>query len=165
MRSVLRTLSLCLVGGLLGGVGFFGATAVASHQFSDVATGNAFHDDIDWLTANGIASGYPDGTFRPANPINRQQASRWFRNFNDQIQIAIDNVDPPAGTEFTATVDCPAGMRAVSGSGAVGPDADLALADSYPSETFQGTVRWESDNDAVINPTTVQAIALCVPGL
>ena len=83
----------------------------------------------------------PDGTFHPTAPVNRQQASRWFRNYNDQIQIAIDNVDPPAGTEFTATVDCPAGMRAVSGSGAVGPDADLALADSYPSETFQWTVR------------------------
>lgn len=163
MRSIIRSLSLCLGGGVLAGLGFFGAAAFASHQFSDVPAGSAFHDDIGWLTDHGIASGFPNGTFRPTDAVNRQQASRWLRNYNDGIQMALDDVDPGPGTEFTVTVDCPSGLRAVAGSGAVGTESDLALADSYASEQFQWTVRWETDDDAVVNPGPLQAIALCVP--
>lgn len=39
--------------------------------FSDVATSHPFYTEIAWLDANGITTGYPDGTFRPGRPIAR----------------------------------------------------------------------------------------------
>ena len=34
---------------------------LASHQFPDVPTAHTFHQDIDWLTTNGITNGYGTG--------------------------------------------------------------------------------------------------------
>ncbi|WP_232547184.1 pectinesterase family protein [Propioniciclava soli] len=39
--------------------------------FSDVAPDNQFYREIEWLAASGIATGWPDGTFRPYEPVNR----------------------------------------------------------------------------------------------
>jgi hypothetical protein len=40
--------------------------------FSDVGPTHHFYDEIAWLADSGIASGFSDGTFRPAAPISRQ---------------------------------------------------------------------------------------------
>lgn len=39
--------------------------------FRDVAPGTQFYSEIHWLAAEGISTGYPDGTFRPVAPVNR----------------------------------------------------------------------------------------------
>jgi hypothetical protein len=41
-------------------------------SFSDVPPTNPFAPAIAWLTGNGLANGYPDGTYRPSAPISRQ---------------------------------------------------------------------------------------------
>jgi hypothetical protein len=48
------------------------AIVLANHQFTDVATGNPFHDEIEAITGAGITSGFGDGTYRPADPVTRQ---------------------------------------------------------------------------------------------
>ena len=40
--------------------------------FADVTHGPYYEDVVAWATENGIVQGYPDGTFRPDAPINRQ---------------------------------------------------------------------------------------------
>jgi len=40
---------------------------------------------ICWLSDNGIAGGYPDGTFRPENGVTRAELSVFLSNFNDNI--------------------------------------------------------------------------------
>jgi hypothetical protein len=40
--------------------------------FSDVPTDHAFSREIEWLNAQGISTGYPDGTFRPGDAVTRQ---------------------------------------------------------------------------------------------
>ena len=43
-----------------------GTSAVlAAHTFPDVPTTHTFHDDIAWLSDNGITNGYADGNFGP----------------------------------------------------------------------------------------------------
>jgi endo-1,4-beta-xylanase len=37
-----------------------------------VKPSHPFFDEIAWLTDSGIASGFPDNTFRPGLPISRQ---------------------------------------------------------------------------------------------
>ena len=43
----------------------------AESPFTDVQTNHPFFTEIAWLRATGITTGYPDGTFRPGQPIAR----------------------------------------------------------------------------------------------
>ena len=160
----LRTLVLALAVGLVTGTGFFAVQAVAD-QFSDVPAGNAFAGDVDWLTDHDIAAGFPNGTFDPTAPIKRQQAARWFRNYNAGLHLVTVSADPGPADTFTLTVDCPDGERALTGSGAISPGLDLALADSYADESFRWLVRYDAPGDALVDPSQIQATALCGPNL
>ncbi len=41
-------------------------------EFTDVPTDHPFFAEISWLVAEGITTGYPDGTFKPDRRVNRQ---------------------------------------------------------------------------------------------
>lgn len=41
--------------------------------FADVAKGQWYADGVAWASANGVVSGYPDGSFRPNDTITREQ--------------------------------------------------------------------------------------------
>ena len=49
-------------------------------QFSDVEVGSPFYTFVRCLACRGIVTGYPDGTFRPANPVTRGQLSKIVAN-------------------------------------------------------------------------------------
>ncbi len=53
-------------------VALCGAARAAS--FSDVSLAHANAAAIDFLTKEGVIAGYPDGSFRPENPVNRAEA-------------------------------------------------------------------------------------------
>ncbi|MDO5534669.1 MAG: S8 family serine peptidase [Propionibacteriaceae bacterium] len=39
--------------------------------FTDVTPSTQFYAEITWLAEEGITTGYPDGTYRPLDPVNR----------------------------------------------------------------------------------------------
>jgi hypothetical protein len=43
-----------------------------STGFPDVGAGNPFRGEIRWARQQGLMYGYPDGTFRPVNPVSNQ---------------------------------------------------------------------------------------------
>jgi hypothetical protein len=47
-------------------------------EFSDVATGHVFKDHIAWLADEDITTGYADGTFRPGQPVLREQMAAFL---------------------------------------------------------------------------------------
>jgi hypothetical protein len=52
-------------------------------SFSDVpATGTFFHE-VEWLTDAGVAEGFADGTFRPAQPVTRQAMAAFLHRLSD----------------------------------------------------------------------------------
>lgn len=51
-----------------------GLQAGGTNSFSDVNSGDWFHNDISAVFSNGLMVGYGDGTARPNNPITRQEA-------------------------------------------------------------------------------------------
>ncbi len=73
--------ALAGLGGVLAGV------AIADHQFPDVPAGSPFHDDIDNFANAGCASGFPDGTFRPQEPVKRQQMARFVTACGGRIEF------------------------------------------------------------------------------
>lgn len=42
-------------------------------DFTDIPQGQWYTDAVSWAAANGIVTGYPDGSYRPNNPITRQE--------------------------------------------------------------------------------------------
>ena len=59
---------------VVDGLGLATATP-ASPTYPDVQPDHTFYPWIEGGAAAGVISGYPDGTFRPANPMTRQQCN------------------------------------------------------------------------------------------
>ena len=49
-----------------------------TRTFTDVPSGNPFCGAIEWLAAEGIANGWPDGTFRPGEPVTREATAAFL---------------------------------------------------------------------------------------
>lgn len=45
--------------------------ATAKSPFRDVPTNHLFYNEIKWMNSAGISTGYTDGTYRPAENVNR----------------------------------------------------------------------------------------------
>lgn len=62
------------------------ATNASAASFKDVSS---FKEEINYLTDAGIINGFPDGTYRPSNPILRVQAVMMIMR-----DLGVENVDP-----------------------------------------------------------------------
>ena len=73
--------------------------SLAPGSFSDVPVG-PFSGHIERIAELGIATGYPDGSFRPANPISR----------GEMAVMLMRALDLPAGAETSVFSDVPAAV-------------------------------------------------------
>lgn len=100
-------------------------------SFTDVAVDHAFYDQIEWLASEGIASGYVDGTFRPAAPVSRQAAaaflSRWLPTPALAACTEAAFTDVPADHAFCAQITwmSDAGLTSGYGDGTFRPAATV----------------------------------------
>lgn len=141
-----------------------GGTAWAADSFSDVPSSHVFYDEIEWGAANGIVNGYPDDTFRPGNDVTRGASAAFLARYNDSLELVRIDTNPPVGTTWITRVTCPAGKRAIAGGGTMIGD-DVYIAATQPQGAGAWDVRWESEDDAVIDPTSTVGWALCAPAV
>jgi hypothetical protein len=59
-------------------------TLPAESPFTDVTPSSRFYKEIVWLASTGITTGYPDGTFRPLQSVNRDAMAAFLFRFNAQ---------------------------------------------------------------------------------
>ncbi len=71
MKQLKNALSIVLITLLISMVLQVPNLGHAQGRFSDVQPDHWAHDRINWLAGQGVLQGYPDGTFRPDNPIRR----------------------------------------------------------------------------------------------
>ena len=64
----------------------------AAGKFSDVAEGRYFTKAVAWAAENGIACGYPDGTFRPDAAVSRQEMVTFLYRFA-KLNNAVEDVE------------------------------------------------------------------------
>lgn len=57
-------------------------TAGQSGTFSDVPADHWAFEPVEWAAQAGIASGFPDGTFRPDEPVTRAQVMSFLYRLN-----------------------------------------------------------------------------------
>lgn len=75
------------------------ATAIATHSFSDVPDGQYYTDAVEWAAANGITTGYGDGTFRPDEGVTRGQNVTFAHRYDQNIvQPALTTLTTNVGT-------------------------------------------------------------------
>lgn len=163
-RSSGRRIGSMVVTVVLAASGAFAGTAVANHNANDVGTSNFFHDEIGWLIDQGIANGFPDGSFKPTDPIKRQQLALWLGNYNDSLEVVQFTQTLANTTVGASTVTCPAGKRAVAGGGATDV-SDAVLTDSRPSVSGTSWVaRFVRNNEGFFTGSDHATVyALCVP--
>lgn len=112
-----------------------GMLSVASAAFSDVSLSTQYADAINYAETNSIVSGYPDGSFKPLNRINRAE-------FTKIIVGAATGYNPsqdPSGYDIYALVGV-GFSDAVSGEWYI-PYLRKALSEQiisgYPDGTFK----------------------------
>lgn len=58
-----------------------GGPIAESAGFTDVADGDWYADAVNWVASEGIVAGYEDNTFRPNDPITREQLAAMLMNY------------------------------------------------------------------------------------
>ena len=58
-----------------------GGPIAESAGFTDVADGDWYVDTVTWAASEGIVAGYEDGSFRPNDPITREQLAAMLMNY------------------------------------------------------------------------------------
>lgn len=82
-----------ILGFILVGVLFASTTAFATSKiFPDVPADAWYAKAVNDLSANGIISGYPDGTFKPENPINRAEVTAMLSKYDEYQSSKIDDL-------------------------------------------------------------------------
>lgn len=99
--------------------------AEAKQLFSDVGKLSPNYEAIKYLEENGIIGGYPDGTFKPNNTVNRVEALK-------MLMTAFDLKAGPAGSlPFTDTED------SAWYAATVATALDQAIVKGYDDNTFR----------------------------
>ncbi len=78
-------------------LGFLAFSHLALAQsFSDVTETNLFSDAIEYVKAEGIVSGYSDGTYQPTREINRAE----FTKIIVEATVSADEIEACKNTDF-----------------------------------------------------------------
>lgn len=59
-------------------------TAPKASPFKDVPTNHVFYKEIAWMNGQDIARGWSDGTFRPYEPVKREQMAAFLFRYDQQ---------------------------------------------------------------------------------
>ena len=73
-----------------------GFTPPTVSPFSDVPTSHRFYREITWMAAERISAGWPDGTFRPLAPVERQATAAFLYRLAGKPEFT-----PPAVSPFS----------------------------------------------------------------
>ena len=81
-----------------------GKPAQGSNNFSDVPQGEWFSAAVDWAAENGILKGYENGTFRPMEPVNREEMAAIFYRYARHIGADV-SISDTGGSELIVFAD------------------------------------------------------------
>jgi hypothetical protein len=83
--------------------------APVTPTFVDVPASNPFFAQVEWMVAEGIASGFAGNRFKPNDVVKRQQMANFLYNLAGQPLFAAPGspsfVDVPTGNPFFLQVE------------------------------------------------------------
>lgn len=94
---------------LIPGIIFTSIVPAAFASFDDVATSHANFDAVAYVQENGIVEGYPDGTYKPDQSINRAEFTKIIvgaaLNYNANQDPSGYDIYAPVGLSFSDIED------------------------------------------------------------
>ncbi|MFV0285751.1 MAG: S-layer homology domain-containing protein, partial [Demequina sp.] len=66
----------------------------STSPFKDVPTSAQFYREIVWLSKQGITTGWPDGTFRPKNTIDRDAMAAFLYRYKGSPSFSAPSTSP-----------------------------------------------------------------------
>lgn len=69
-------------------------------KFPDVQFDDWYYTYVTWAAENGITDGYPDGSFHPNDPVNREQIAVMLNRYLISMDIELDT-NPNAAAAYT----------------------------------------------------------------
>lgn len=84
--------------------------------FPDVPADHAFFDEIEWMNDTGVTEGFPDGTFKPNQPVTRGSMSAFMQRLYDVQEDLSWNTGSSTFSGFAAGTwtDVPAAQGQVT---------------------------------------------------
>lgn len=70
----------------------FNLTEQSDIKFTDVSSSDWYYNEVKVAAKNGYINGYEDNTFRPNNPITRQEAMKIITTLKNNKDIDIDKI-------------------------------------------------------------------------
>ncbi|MHB8870219.1 MAG: S-layer homology domain-containing protein [Thermoleophilia bacterium] len=83
------------------------ASAFGASGFTDVPSTHAFYPDITRLADLEIVGGFPDGSFRPDDPVTRQQFAKIIVLATGRHTETVDNQNDPTFSDVTPDLGIP----------------------------------------------------------
>lgn len=105
MKSLVRIVALFVAVTL--GLVVAPALTTKAHaaEFTDVPVGSKFYAEIQWMSDEGISTGYSDGTFRPLSSVTREAMAAFLYRFHNSpswdVEDQIFSDVPPSDTYYT----------------------------------------------------------------
>ncbi|MEO8288693.1 MAG: S-layer homology domain-containing protein [Chloroflexota bacterium] len=121
-------------------------------EYSDVLPGSAFYTYVRCLACHDIISGYPDGTYRPGNPITRGQLAKIVSNaagFTDPATVQTFE-DVPAGSTFYDFVERLASRSIINGYACGGSGEPCAVGSRPYFRPSAGVTRGQTAKIVVV---------------
>ena len=115
-----------------------GVEAITQSPYSDIGPADRFFYDVLWMTDRGIATGWPDGTFRPTAPVTREAAAaflyRWGLGGSIPACTGSSRIftDVTAGNPFCGAIEFLAERLIVNGF----PDGTFRPSEPISREAF-----------------------------
>ncbi|MFW5436306.1 S-layer homology domain-containing protein [Paenibacillus apiarius] len=103
----------------------FGFQEIGSVLAADVTPNDWFHTEVGKALGAGYITGYADGTFKPGQPITRQEAAVMISHL-----LKLNTAD--SGTAFTDTANSPEWSK-----GAIGAVAEAGIMTGYKGNMFK----------------------------
>jgi hypothetical protein len=88
-----------------------GATEGGGEAFSDVPGSHPFADEIAWLESVEVTGGFPDGTYRPSQPVTRGSMAAFMQRLYDLQEQTV-----AVGSPTQLTISASGSFAPVSGA-------------------------------------------------
>lgn len=95
----LTTMTRAMFVTVMGRLSNIKTSSYTSNTFSDVTTDAWYSPYVAWASRKGIVTGYDDGTFRPNEPITREQMAVMIIRYIDFAELSLKDKNEAA--EFT----------------------------------------------------------------
>ena len=117
------------------------------------ASGDQFADDICWAKSQGITTGWPDGTYRPVTPINRDALIAYI------YRLAGSPAFTPSGQTFSDVAPSNQFYKEIEWAASTG------ITTGWPDGTFRPTTPVARDAMAAFLYRRAGSPAFVAPGV